>query len=288
MLKIFIVFTFIALSASSFSQKVYKLWEKDKMPFAKDNSLIEYKKEMYGTQCVFNVTEPTLTVYQATGNNSKKAVVILPGGGYSMLAMYHEGYEVAEALANQGITAAVLKYRLPLQESSDTPELLPITDTQKALEMMRSMSEKYGFDKNQVGVLGFSAGGHLAAFAASKEKERPDFSIVVYGCPRLTSENISWLEESLFHRKMMQSELDEFNLLGRIDENTPPAFLVHSVDDETCNYKETTEYAQKLRDNAVSVEVHLFPAGGHGFGLGRKEDGTDQWINLAINWIKRL
>lgn len=286
-MKIIVVFSFLTLAYNTFAQYVFNLWENGKMPYSKENSLTEYEKEAWGTICVFDVTQTILTVYRAEGENSGKAVVILPGGGYSMEAIYHEGHDVARALSKQGVTAAVLKYRLPNPATSDKPELLPITDAQKALKMMREMAGKYRFKKDAVGVMGFSAGGHLAAYASSKNTERPDFALIIYGCPRLNDENIKWLENDLFHRKMTRDEFDEMNLIERVNGKNPPAFLVHSLDDSTCNYLETTLYAQALRENGVENEVHLFPKGGHGFGLGRKEDGTDQWIGLAINWIKR-
>jgi len=287
-MKLIFTVCFLIVSSSVFAQDHYKLWENEVMPYSKENSLKEYEDELWGTTCVLNVTQPTLTVYEAKGENSGKSVVIIPGGGYTLVAMYHEGHDVAKVLSESGITAAVLKYRLPLLEASDTPELLPITDVQKALQMMREMAGEYGFNKDQIGVMGFSAGGHLAAYASSKVKERPNFSIIIYGCPRLNDENIEWLETDLFHRKMTKEEFYEYNLIERVNENTPPSFLVHSLDDETCHYLETTLYAKALRENNVPNEVHLFPTGGHGYGLGREIDGTDQWISLAINWIKRL
>ncbi len=270
------------------AQDKYVLWEEGKMPYYKENNIKEYEKESWGAMCVFNVTTPELTVYPAQGGNSGYAVIICPGGGYTVEAIYHEGHNVARVLSDNGITAAVLKYRLPLKEASDTPQHLPITDLQRSVEMMRAMSQKYDLNKNKVGVMGFSAGAHLAAFACSKTEHRPDFALIIYGCPRLIEENITWLENDLYHRKMTTEEFEANNLIERVDKNNPPAFLVHSLDDNTCNYKETTLYARALRKYSVPNEVHLFPTGGHGFGLGRKEDGTDQWINLAINWIKRL
>jgi acetyl esterase/lipase len=287
-MKIVIFCSFLYLAFSTFAQNKYKLWENGEMPYAKDNSVKEYEKEAWGTMCVFKVSQPTLSVFPAEGKNSGKAVIIFPGGGYSMEAIYHEGYDVAKALSEQGITAAVLKYRLPMTAISDKPQLLPITDAQQAMKMMRRMAEKYGFEKDKVGVMGFSAGAHLAALASSKENERPDFALIIYGCPRLNDENIKWLEDELFHREMTPEEFDEMNLIERVNHKNPPSFLVHSLDDSTCNYLETTLYAQALRENGVENEVHLFPKGGHGFGLGRKEDGTDQWIGLAVNWINRL
>jgi len=153
--------------------------------------------------------------------------------------------------------------------------------------MMRDMSQNYEISRDKIGVMGFSAGAHLSAFACSKKEHCPDFALIIYGCPRLTEVNIEWLENDLYHRKMTAEEFAENDLIKRVDEDNPPAFLVHSLDDETCHYLETTLYAKALRENNVPNEVHLFPTGGNGFGLGRKEDGTDQWIDLAINWVKR-
>lgn len=287
-MKAQIICLFLFSSSLLFAQDKYALWEEGKMPFYQENNVQEYVEELWGTRCVLNITEPELTIYPAKGENSGYSVIICPGGGYSLEAIWHEGYDVAEILSDNGITAAVLKYRLPLKGSSATPELLPITDLQRALDMMRQMSAKYGFMSNKVGVMGFSAGAHLSAFACSKEDQRPDFALLIYGCFQLIEENVKWLETDLYHRKMTAEELDENDLIDRIDQHNPPAFLVHSLDDETCSYKETTLYAKSLRDNAVPNELHLFPTGGHGFGLGRSEDGTDQWVYLAINWMNRL
>ncbi len=287
-MRIFIIIrTLFLLSHLVHAQKRIQLWEDGDMPFAKESNLKEETKEAWGTSCVFNVVQPELYIYEAVGENSKKAVLILPGGGYEMEAIVHEGHDVAKRLAEKGITAAVLKYRLPLKEISNTPELLPITDTQRALELMRSYSQELGFEANKVGILGFSAGGHLAAYACSKDKQKPNFSLIIYGCPRLTEENVEWLEKSLFHRSMTESELADLNILEKINTNTPTSFLVHALDDEVCDYEETKVYAEKLLAHQVPFELHTFPTGGHGFGLGDEKNGTIEWINLAINWIKR-
>ena len=241
--------------------------------------------------CVFDVTEPTLTIYRAKGENSGKAVIVLPGGGYSVEAIYHEGYDVAKALADRGITGIVLKYRLPNPQSSDQPWLVPLTDTRKALKLVREMSAKYGIDKDQLGVVGFSAGSHLATVACLWEsediEEHPNFSGLIYGVTNLNEVNKKWLEESLYFRKMTMEEVTQNTLLELVSKNTPPAFLVHAYDDEVCLVNESTDYAQRLKENDVMVEMHLFPKGGHGFGMGREEDGTNQWVQLFIDWVKR-
>ena len=289
-IQIFLLLFCCLISLQIRAQEVYNLWEGMEKPFYKDNDLTEYEEEAWGTMCIFNITEPTLTVYKAQGENSGKAVVIFPGGGYSLVAAYHEGHDLASVLAGQGITAAVLKYRLPNPKSSDQPHLVPLTDARRALKIIREKADQYGFDSKEVGVMGFSAGSHLATVAglwkSEDVNENPDFSVLVYGVTNLNKINQDWLEESLYFRKMTDEEIAQNTLLNMVTEATPPAFLVHAYDDDVCHVTESTLYADKLLENNVAVEMHLFPKGGHGFGYGRREDGTDQWLQLCINWIK--
>ncbi|MBB6459043.1 alpha/beta hydrolase [Flammeovirga kamogawensis] len=287
-LSFFLLLVFNAVNA----QEVIHLWEGQEKPFYKENDLKEYEEEAYGTTCVFDITEPTLTVFKAKGKNTGKAVVIIPGGGYGLVAMYHEGYDLAKALSKSGITAAVLKYRLPNPKSSDTPWLVPITDARRSLKLMRAISNKYGFKKDKVGVMGFSAGGHLATVAtlwpSEDIEERPNFSAFIYGVTDLSDANKEWLENDLYYRKMTPEEIEQNTLLNFVSKDTPPAFLVHAYDDDICFIKETTLYTEKMHKVGAAVETHIFPVGGHGFGAGREVDGTNQWVDLFINWTKRL
>ncbi len=289
-LQNYFIYLFLILVSNSHAQDVYNLWEGESKPYYKENNLKEYEKESWNVICAFNVTEPTLTIYKAEGKNTGKAVIILPGGGYSVVAIYHEGHDLANMLTKKGITVAVLKYRLPNPESSNQPEQVPLADTRKALKMLRNMAGKYGISKSQVGLMGFSAGSHLATVASlwkSKDKEEnPDFSALIYGVTNLSDINQKWLEESLYYRKLTKTEIAQNRLLTLVSKETPPAFLVHAYDDSVCKVEESTLYAQKLFEYNVPVEMHLFPKGGHGFGKGRKEDGTDQWLQLFINWLK--
>ncbi|MCK5208901.1 MAG: alpha/beta hydrolase [Cyclobacteriaceae bacterium] len=288
-IQLFLVFIFLSIINESKAQDVYKLWEGQKKPYYKENNLKEYEKESWGVMCVFNVTEPTLTVYEANGTNTGKAVIIIPGGGYTLEAIYHEGHDLAKVLAAQGITAAVLKYRLPNPESSDQPNLVPLTDARKGFKLLREKADKYGIQKEKVGVLGFSAGSHLATvtslWESEDKEENPDFSALIYGVTNLSEANLKWLEESLYYRKLTEEEIAHNKLLDLVSKDSPPAFLVHAYDDDVCNVEESTLYAQELFKHDVSVEMHLFPKGGHGFGMGRKEDGTDQWVQLFVNWL---
>lgn len=272
------------------AQEEIKLWANGQKPYYKENKLEEYEKEAWGTRCVFNITEPTLTVYRPEGINTGKAVIIIPGGGYELVAMYHEGYDLAQALSKQGITAAVLKYRLPNPASSNEPHMVPLSDGRKALRTMHENAERFGIDSNQIGVIGFSAGSHLATvlslWKSNNEYENPDFSGLIYGVTNLTKDNLSWLEKSLYHRELTPKEIEKNTLLNLITKDTPPAFMVHANDDAVCKVEETMLYAQKLFEKNVLVETHIFPKGGHGFGMGRASDGTNQWVSLFVNWLK--
>lgn len=242
--------------------------------------------------CVYDVVSPTLTLFKPTNQSNAAAVIVIPGGGYETEAIYHEGYEVARQLAAKGTLAAVLKYRLPSPLSATKPELVPISDLRRAMFLLRQRKQQLNIDPDKVGVLGFSAGSHLATVASvnlsDNKDENPNFSLLIYGVTRLNAENKNWLEESLYHRTMTDKEVVQNRLLTRVNQSTPPAFLVHAMDDEVCHFTETTLYAQALHEKGVSTEVHLFPTGGHGFGKGHAEHGTEQWITLASNWINRV
>lgn len=281
----------LALAVHSLgAEDVVELWQ-GQPPYSKSNSLEEYVKEAWGVPCAHNVTNPTLTVHPAVGVNSGAAIVILPGGGYELESIIAEGSEIAENLASQGITAAVLKYRLPLLEASDQPHLVPVSDARRAIRLLRSMADAYGFEPSKVGVMGFSAGGHLAATVSVLQSERadenPDFSALIYPPTTMSAENREWLEEKLFHRAMTPEEIRQYSLTDHVTRATPPAFLIHAYDDDEVPIRESEAYAAALTAVGREVEVHYFARGGHGFGPGRPDDGTGQWLGLAADWIKR-
>lgn len=272
------------------AQEVIHLWA-GQPPYSKPNSLEESVIESWGVPCAKNVTHPTLTVYRAAGDPSGRAMIILPGGGYEVESIVAEGQLIAEDLSSQGVVAAVLKYRLPLKQASDQPHLLPITDARQAVALVKSMAGDYGVDPAQVGIMGFSAGGHLAAavsvLTSGKQNENPDFAALIYPVTTLGAENQKWLEKSLFHRKMTDDEKKQYDLVGNVTKATPPAFLLHAYDDDVVPIDESLLYAKALTKTGQDVELHLFAHGGHGFGPGRPDDGTAQWLGLLANWIKR-
>jgi acetyl esterase/lipase len=158
--------------------------------------------------------------------------------------------------------------------------------------MLRERQSQFGFSATKFGVLGFSAGGHLAASVSvhqsDEPEENPDFSILVYGVSIMNTANREWLEQTLYHRPMTEEEIAYQTLLEHVAADTPPAFLVHAFDDDVVPYKESTLYAEALQQNGVAAEMHLYARGGHGFGPGSETDGTSQWMSLVSNWLKRM
>jgi acetyl esterase/lipase len=290
MKRMIVLLLIFAGQQSLLAQEVIHLWT-ESPPYSKPNALKETVIESWGVPCVKNVTNPTLTVYRAQGDHSGRAMIILPGGGYAVESFVAEGQRIAEYLSSKGIVAAVLKYRLPLTETSDQPHLLPVTDARRAIALMKSRAGDYGFDASRVGIMGFSAGGHLATtvsvWTAEEPNENPAFSALIYPVTTLGSENQKWLEKRLFHRKMTNEERKQYDLVGNVTKSTPPAFLLHAYDDDVVPVGESLLYAKALAGAGQDVEMHLFAHGGHGFGPGRTEDGTSQWLGLLANWIKR-
>ncbi len=289
-MKSIVVLFFISLTCRVFAQDIIDVWEGEP-PYSKPNSLQEEIFESWGVPCVKNVTIPTLTIYTSEGEKSGNAMIVCPGGGYEVQSFVAEGQKIAEYLASQGIVAGVLKYRLPLKEASDQPHLLPITDARRAISVMKSLAEKYGFDPHKVGIMGFSAGGHLATTASvwtsDNADENPDFSALIYPVTTLGESNQKWLEETLYHRPMTAEEQKHYALVDHVSASTPSAFLLHAYDDGLVPIAESQDYADAMYKNNRPVEVHFFAKGEHGFGPGRASDGTDQWLGLLANWIKR-
>ncbi len=256
---------------------IYPLWP-DRETTSSSNETAPTK---HGTRFV-KVAHPEIALYKsATAADSAPAVVVFPGGGYKLLAYMKEGVEVAQWLNSLGIHAAVVKYTVPCPEE----RMLALRDAQRAISMVRQNAAQWGIDPAKVGVLGFSAGGHLSASASTKYKQRsyspvdqadqqscrPDFTVLVYPAYLYTDDNPDKLPDDIV-----------------IDEDTPPTFIVQSVDDYKY-IKSAFNYARALNDAKVPVELHLFPKGGHGYGLRVKDaDHTArQWPGLCAAWLEQ-
>lgn len=246
---------------------------------------------------VSEVTQPTLAVYLAQNTNGKqsKAVIICPGGGYSRLSIEKEGHAVARFLSENGITGVVLKYRLPDDRFQPEKTLAPILDARQAIRVVRSKSKEWNLDSMAIGIMGFSAGGHLAATASTRQPYsyssgnhvRPDFSILIY--PVISMRNNlthSGSRERLLGKEPCEAVVSEYSNELQVTATAPPTFMVHSYDDKAVPIGNTLLYAQKLAENKVECELHLYKSGGHGYGMNPGH--TASWPQLMLNWIKTL
>lgn len=292
-------FLFLLISFLSFTyadaQQTYPLYE-NTIPNSKP-TVDKEKSVNNGILIISEVSVPTMTVYQPKKQNkSKSAVIICPGGGYGILASGHEGSDVALALNKMGITAFVLKYRLPNDEIMQDKTIGPLQDAQRALQMVRERAKEWKIDVAKVGIMGFSAGGHLAASASTlfdhplidnklETSLRPDFSILIYPVISFSDslthlgsrENLAGKNPSEEIKKLYSCEL-------QVTSNTPKAFIVHASDDADVSAKNSLAYYEALLSNKIYGEMLLYPHGGHGFGMNNKTT-SDKWMDNLKSWM---
>ncbi|CAA9200946.1 Acetylxylan esterase [Flavobacterium bizetiae] len=278
--------------------KIIPLWNKipDEIKAAdyKENESIKDGK----VQSTSLVSIPTLSVFlPPTPKPNQAAVIIFPGGGYQHLAIDKEGTKVAEWFNSLGIAAFVVKYRLPSDKIMKNKNIGPLQDAQEAVRYVRQNAAKYNIDATKIGILGFSAGGHLASTLAthydektyettSKVSARPDFSLLIY--PVISMQNDithKGSQISLLGNTPSQELLDSFSNEKKVNAQTPPTFLVHATDDTTVLPENSINFYLALKNNGVPAELHIYEKGGHGFGLGVK-DTSKFWTRDCEEWLK--
>ncbi|MEI6892993.1 MAG: alpha/beta hydrolase [Pontiella sp.] len=216
-----------------------------------------------GTDRLTNVSQPTLTLFLLK-NSTKPTpfVIVCPGGGYHMLSWNKEGTDIAAWLNSIGLSAAVLKYRCPQNREG------ALQDAIRSIRIARERSLEWNIDPHKIGMLGFSAGGHLTA-ACSSSDERPNFSVLVYPAYLFKKGSIELVDEI------------------KVDAATPPAFLVQTRDDEK-HYRSTLAYTAALDAAGIEVEAHLFAKGGHGYGMEDRGHPVSQWPQLCEAWMRDM
>jgi acetyl esterase/lipase len=246
---------------------------------------------------VSKVSLPELIIFRAPKEKATgTAVIICPGGGYSVLAMGYEGTEVAQRFNESGITAFVLKYRIPEDSTMIHKEIGPIQDAQRAILVLRSRASEWGINPKRIGIMGFSAGGHLASTAGTHfEKNyienpghislRPDFMILIYPVISFQSP-IAHMgsAHNLLGPHPSPEKINEYSNELQVTDQTPPAFLVHAKDDNTVPYANSMVFAEAMKKHHVPVEVYLYEQGGHGFGMTNKTS-SQSWMELCIRWM---
>lgn len=278
------------------AQKVYQLYE-SAIPNSRPSDNNESTTNN-GVLIIKHVSIPTLTVYLPKNPGPKKsAVIICPGGGYEVLAAGHEGAEVALALNTMGITAFVLKYRLPNDSIMIDKSIGPLQDVQRAFQLVREHAAEWNLDTSKIGVMGFSAGGHLAATASTQFDRklidnpknislRPDFSILLYPVISFSDKlTHAGSRNNLVGKNPSAAVIKQFSNEQQVTPQTPPAFLVHAADDGAVPIANSIVYYEALLKNGVYSEMLLYPHGEHGFGMNNKST-ADKWMDNLKNWMK--
>ena len=272
-----------AISASAQEPLEVKLWDNATAPHS--NAITQPEQTGEGKR-ISHTTEAVLYIYRpAEGQATGQAVVVCPGGGYWLVAMSHEGDDVGRWFAQHGITAAVLKYRMP----NGHPEV-PLEDVEQALRIMMGLEAgATGFTAGKVGIVGSSAGGHLAASASTLAETKPAFSILFY--PVITAEKGKGHQGS-FNALLGGSRNAEsdtwYSLQNRVTAQTPPTLLLLSDDDKVVPPVNGILYYNALKEHGVKASMHIYPTGGHGWGIRDRFKYKEQWQQATLDWLKEL
>ena len=284
MLRLISIVLFLFISFKAQGQEKLLLWPEGFVP---NQKVSQEKERITETDIVRieNVQNPSIEIYLPSKSiRTGKAVVIFPGGSYRFLAYDWEGTDFAKALNARGIAAFVLKYRLPTSESIIDPKWAPLQDAQRAIRLVRFHAKKWSIDPTKVGIMGFSAGGHLASTLGThynretlvrfkdtidRLSARPDFMALIY--PVITFDKKHYhggSKNNLIGKNSSTDLVNEFSNNLHVNSNTPPSFLVHSADDKVVPIANSLLFYSALIKNGVSAEMHLYPRGGTWFCIG--------------------
>jgi acetyl esterase/lipase len=292
-----LLFILVMLPVSVMAQMVMPIYEGE-VPESKKCNTKELIVHENNRDNISKVVDPTITAYLPTNQQQPTAAVIIcPGGGYGRLAMTHEGYDVANRFKEAGIAAFILKYRLPNDSCMTDKSTGPLQDAQQAIYLVRKNASAWNIDPNKIGIMGFSAGGHLASTAGTHftkailpNKEsisvRPDFQLLIYPVISLT-DSLAHMGSriNLIGKDASSTMIKQYSNEMQVTAKTPPAFLVHASDDKAVPANNSLVYAQALMKYNIPVEVHIYPHGGHGFGMVNKTTKAD-WFLSALDWMR--
>lgn len=287
---------FIVISCTGFSQVVIPLYS-GKIPNSKDvkdEEEIVFNKEV--DTLAYKVSHPTLTVFlPAPELANGTAVVICPGGGYHVLLMTREGCDIARAFNKLGVAAFVLKYRLPDDKIMTDKSIGPLQDAQRAFEILRERAGEWKINPGRIGIMGFSAGGHLASTAGTHFDKivtgsktgisvRPDFMILIYPVISL-SDSLGHIgsREYLLGKNPSAKQISYFSNDLQVTKATPPAFLILAGDDTVVKPENSLRFYDALKMNGVGTEMHIYSTGEHGF---LKTPPFEEWFGRCCFWLK--
>lgn len=300
-IPLFILFNILIININA-QNTILKLWPGGIPGSIKNESYSEKATVTDGEVSRFEkVIDPVLYIFlppaeKATGT----AVLICPGGGYGVLAFSHEGFAIAKWLNDNGIAGIILKYRLPSDIIMKDKSVGPLQDAQEAMRVIRRHNSEWQINPGKIGVIGFSAGGHLASTLSTHYAEkvyeatdttsaRPDFSLLIYPVISFdASFTHSGTRKNLIGDNPSEEAVRHFSNELQITDKTPPAFLVHSADDKTVPIKNSIVYFEGLQKYSIPSELHIFLKGGHGYGLSPDKGTQSAWPALCIRWLKEL
>ncbi|MBK0381286.1 alpha/beta hydrolase [Mucilaginibacter segetis] len=292
-----IVFLMLVISsATAFAQKQNPIpLYSGEIPNSKKTPAT-YVERINSTDWITDVSIPVLTPYlpdKGTANGA--AVIVFPGGGYAGLASGYEGRDIALAFNKIGVTAFVVKYRLPSDSIMVDKTIGPLQDAQRAIQLVREGADKWGIDAHRIGIIGFSAGGHLASTLETHYGKvlipnklntslRPDFALLLY--PVITFGPLAHVgsRENLIGKNASQELIDLYSNEKQVTGDTPPTFIVHAGDDDVVPVQNSLMMYEALLNAKVKSELHIFQAGGHGFGLNNPKS-KDHWFDWARAWM---
>lgn len=274
------------ISIENDADEVIKLWDNHNAPHSNEETLDEAFDEESGR--FTNTSETVLYVYKADpAKATGQAVVVIPGGGYSKVCIKYEGFGLAKFFQSIGITAVILKYRLP----NFGHKIVPLEDAQAALKWTRKNAKRLHFDATKVGICGGSAGGHLAAYTSTftPDAEKPAFSVLFY--PVITG--TTWYThhntfERLLGKERTPADQEYYSLENRVTETTPPTLLLLSDDDRVVPTISSIKYYKELKDHGVKASMHIYPSGGHGWAGNDEFKYTKEYKQALHDWLSTL
>lgn len=281
-----------------FAQEKITLWPKGKMPNSKGLQLKTEEKDGR----IVQIKEPELFTFLPPKEERKPmAVVVIPGGGYYKLTYDLGGYQIAKWFNTLGISAFVLNYRLPISPDVKQREIAPLQDIQAAIKYIRKNADQYGISPEQIGVIGTSAGGHLAASVSNITTDYtelkddwisistiPNFAILVSPVIDLGEFAHVGSRNSLLGENASQEKITEYSMQNKVTEKTPPTLLLHAQNDKTVPVMNSILYYQAMTKNKVKGALFIFPEGEHKIGITNKSELTDNWKKLCSDWLKTL
>jgi acetyl esterase/lipase len=296
-MKLFILLFTIAFAVKA--QTVIPLWPSGQIPNDLQNKTIQEKVDVdaNGIMRISNIVLPSMSVYSPPNPNGT-AVLICPGGGYRIEAAGHEGTDVAKWFNSFGVTAFVLKYRLPDDALWRNKHEVPLQDAMQAMKLIRENANTYRIDPKRIGVMGFSAGGHLASTLSTHwhrqnlpnaEIYKPDFSILMYPVVSSGVHKHGGSFENLLGKNPSSEMMERYSNEKQVSAQTPPTLLVHASDDKAVPVENSILYYSALRQLNIPASMLVYENGGHGFGLATKQKGSvKNWSDHCKGWMEAM